>query len=206
MFFQYLEQIYGISNFEWIEKLSKATKNIHSALGNTTENGRKNYACDLIGSSRTDLKEVVYFEQSGGSHDNNEKHCEQDLKKVVNESINGLKEKLRNFRDCPVSEVSKLKTFSIQLIENRLTLLGVNIIGPHLYGVTELKTCEIPFGWNCVDMHIDILDMFFFLLDSLECQEKIPPALRQAIRDAGKSLEPVIRCDAWINGTRIKKQ
>lgn len=155
------------------------------------------YAVDVLGSHSG--QEILFLEQAGGSENSDASHAAGDVKKVINEAINGLRQKLRNFRNCPTDIVHKIKTFAIQIIDDRMTLLAVNLIGPKLYGVVELKSCLIPLSWEDRDLFVSIFDMMFCLMELLTAQRSLPAKIRSAqLEFAESTTNSQFLCSDWL--------
>ncbi|KAJ3147769.1 hypothetical protein HDU89_005128 [Geranomyces variabilis] len=153
-----VEHTFGTISFKWIERHTNATKDINCMMLGTDD--ATTYAVDVIGVFGGDNAELLFLEQSGGScFEKSRPHAKDDSIKVANESINGLRARLCKFLDVPVELAKKVRSYAMQLIANRLTLMSLSIVGPNEYCFVELKSACFPFAWSEVDLLQDICDL-----------------------------------------------
>ncbi|CAI2191493.1 15649_t:CDS:1 [Funneliformis geosporum] len=75
--------------------------------------------------------------------------------------------------DCSIKDAKRVRTYSIQVISNRLTLFSVSFTDRKKYLVIELATCIIPFSFDFISHFTKIFNFFKTIRTEFKEQEKL---------------------------------
>ncbi|CAI2193383.1 2282_t:CDS:2, partial [Funneliformis geosporum] len=103
--------------------------------------------------------DVWHMEVAGPPYNASEKHTLGDSKKTLRTDILNLIAILRDHLDCEVELATKIRVFSTQSINNRLTLYALSMLSDGRFLVTELATATIPFSFNARSQYKAVLRM-----------------------------------------------
>ncbi|KAI8819741.1 uncharacterized protein EV422DRAFT_105323 [Fimicolochytrium jonesii] len=198
-----LEHRTGEVRWAYIEAQATSTLQIQEVTGSRSST----YHVDVLGCSAENQYEVVFVEQSGGPTSRDQTHCLDDSEELINEAINGLRAILCENLDAPIKSAGKLRTYCIQVIRDRVTLLAVQIIGPNKYAILELKSARFPNDWEHLDLFIDVLELAFCLVAEMKKQKQARKTLRLESRSHSMSTTET-RCREWLTPvhTRVEKE
>ncbi|CAG8571490.1 21767_t:CDS:2, partial [Gigaspora rosea] len=88
---------------------------------------------------------------------------------------------LGNNLDCNIEDAKNVKTYSIQVIKNRLILFAVFLAGKKKYLAVELASCIIPFTFDAITCYIRIFNFFAIIRNEFLEQEKLQRKIRAFI-------------------------
>ncbi|CAG8590647.1 12728_t:CDS:2 [Ambispora gerdemannii] len=122
--------------YMWVEKDVRSIKEANVMfMGNIGE--RKT---DLLILRLSDARELLNVEVSGPPYRSTKKHTVGDVKKLLVMAICSLCRLLGNNLDCNIEDAKNVKTYSIQVIGDRLTLFAVSLADKRKYLAVELAS------------------------------------------------------------------
>jgi len=144
---------------------------------------------DDIGSRKTDLlvvrlsdgMEILNTEVSGPPFKATITHTVGDAKKLLMMSICSLCRIFGNNLDCSVKDAKGIKTYSIQIVGDRLTLFSVSITDQKKYLAVEIASCMIPFSFDSVSYYTKIFNFFAIIQAEFKEQEKLRKKIYSSI-------------------------
>jgi hypothetical protein len=80
--------------------------------------------------------------------------------------------------DCNIDDAKKVRTYSIQVIGNRLTLFAVSLFDKKKYLALELSLCIIPFAFDAITCYMKIFNFFAIIRNEFVEQEKLQKKIR----------------------------
>ncbi|CAG8557479.1 11358_t:CDS:2, partial [Paraglomus occultum] len=123
-----------------------------------------------------------------------EKHTLDDSKKTLQTDILNLIAILRDHLDCEVKLAAKIRVFSTQSINNRLTLYALSMLPDGRFLVTELATATIPFSFNARSQYKAVLRMMAIFHDEVIKQEALMEKInRSVLRTKETKVRDVLR-------------
>ncbi|CAJ0768977.1 3226_t:CDS:2, partial [Entrophospora sp. SA101] len=166
--FRSFRNSYPEIKYHWIEKIVES-------ISGTNEM----FMCD-IDQRKTDIsivrisdeKEILNVEVSGPPSRNTKDHTVGDIKKLLSMAVCSLCCSLGDYLDCSIEDAKKIKSYSIQVIGNRLTLFAVSLFDKKKYLAIELSSCTIPFSYDSISCYMKIFNFFAIIRkEFLEQQE-----------------------------------
>jgi hypothetical protein len=155
--------------YDWIEKdvtsIQEANKMFEEDI-----NPRKT---DLLVIRSLDGLEIMNIEVSELPFKVTREHTVGDTKKLLMMSVCSLCRIFRNNLDCSVEIAKEIKTYSIQIIGDRLTLFSVSLIGKEKFLAVKLVSCLIPFSFDTIDYYTKIFNFFMVIRTEFVNQEKL---------------------------------
>ncbi|CAG8769369.1 5720_t:CDS:2, partial [Dentiscutata erythropus] len=163
--------------YDWIEK--------HV----TSINETNNMFLDNIGPRKTDLLvihladgiEIMNTEVSGPPLKATQTHTVGDIKKLLMMSVCNLCRIFGNNLDCSVDDAKGIKTYSIQIIGDRLTLFSISLISQKKFLAVEMASCLIPFSFDTITYYTKIFNFFMTIRTEFIDQEKLRKKIYSSI-------------------------
>ncbi|CAJ0651801.1 9512_t:CDS:2 [Entrophospora sp. SA101] len=149
--------------YDWIEKEVDSIK-IANKMFMTQARLRKT---DLLVTHLVDGKEIVDVEVSGPPYNPQESHTVGDIKKLLMMAVCNLCCIFGNDLNCKIEDAKKIKSFSIQVIGDRLTLFSVSLFDRRKYLAVELASCIIPFSLDSIVYFLKIFNFFQILKNEI---------------------------------------
>ncbi|CAG8745800.1 33561_t:CDS:2 [Racocetra persica] len=163
--------------YMWIEKDVRSIKDANDMfMSNIGE--RKT---DLLILRLSDARELLNVEVSGPPYRSTKKHSVGDVKKLLMMAICNLCRLLGNNLDCNIEDAKNVKTYSIQVIGDRLTLFTVSLADKKKYLAVELASCIIPFTFDAISCYKKIFNFFAVIRNEFVEQEKLQKKIRSFI-------------------------
>ncbi|RIA99768.1 hypothetical protein C1645_730679 [Glomus cerebriforme] len=155
--------------YEWIEKNITSIKEAN------------NMFADDIGPRKTDLlvlrlsdgMEVMNTEVLGPPFKATITHTVGDVKKLLMMSLCSLCRILGNNLDCNVKDAKGIKTYSIQIVGDRLTLFFVSLADKKKYLAVEMASYMIPFSFDSISYYKKIFNFFAIIQTEFKEQEEL---------------------------------
>ncbi|CAG8720416.1 1444_t:CDS:2, partial [Funneliformis mosseae] len=155
--------------YGWIEKDVTSIK----VTNNMFEYDISSRKVDLLIQRLSDNMEVMNTEVSGSPFKTAQPHAVGDIKKLLMMSVCNLCQLFRSNLDCSVKDAKGVRTYSIQVIGDRLTLFSVSLIDRKKYLAIELATCIIPFSFDSISHFTKIFSFFKTIRNEFKEQEKL---------------------------------
>jgi hypothetical protein len=186
--FKYYERTFLNLEFDWIESQARAAKIMKSS----TNSGI--VRVDVKATRSYDGLDVWHMEVAGPPYNASEKHTLGDSKKTLRTDILNLIAILRDHLDCEVELATKIRVFSTQSINNRLTLYALSMLSDGRFLVTELATATIPFSFNARSQYKAVLRMMAIFHDEMIKQEALMEKInRSVLRTKKTKVRDVLR-------------
>ncbi|CAB4434654.1 unnamed protein product [Rhizophagus irregularis] len=115
--------------YMWLEKDVRSIKEANIMF--TSNFGERK--TDLLILRLSDARELLNVEVSGPPYRLTKKHTVGDVKKLLIMAICSLCRLLGNSLDCNIEDAKNVKTYSIQVIGDRLTLFAVSLVEKRNY-------------------------------------------------------------------------
>ncbi|CAG8579517.1 13471_t:CDS:2 [Funneliformis mosseae] len=122
--------------YMWLEKDVRSIKEANIMF--TSNFGERK--TDLLILRLSDARELLNVEVSGPPYRLTKKHTVGDVKKLLIMAICSLCRLLGNSLDCNIEDAKNVKTYSIQVIGDRLTLFAVSLVEKRKYLAVELAS------------------------------------------------------------------
>ncbi|CAG8660516.1 19539_t:CDS:2, partial [Dentiscutata erythropus] len=129
----------------------------------------------------SDARELLNVEVSGPPYRSTKKHTVGDIKKLLIMAICNLCRLLGNNLDCNIEDAKNVKTYSIQVIGDRLTLFAVSLANKKKYLAVELASCIIPLTFDAISCYKKIFNFFAVIRKEFVEQEKLQKKIRSYI-------------------------
>nr|CAG8542006.1 5713_t:CDS:2 [Entrophospora candida] len=160
--------------YHWIEKYVTSIKDVNNMFMNNLGERKT----DLLVLRQSDGREVLLMEVSGPPFKIDEKHTVGDAKKLLIMAICSLCRIFGDNLDCNIDDAKKVRTYSIQVIGNRLTLFAVSLFDKKKYLALELSSCIIPFAFDAITCYMKIFNFFAIIRNEFVEQEKLQKKIR----------------------------
>ena len=112
---------------------------------------------DLLVIRLSDGLEIMNTEVSEPSFKVTQEHTVRNAKKLLMMSVCSFCQMLGNNLDCSIEIAKGIKTYSIQIINDHLTLFSVSLIGKEKFLSVELVFCLIPFSFDAIHYYTKYL-------------------------------------------------
>ncbi|RGB32388.1 hypothetical protein C1646_743887 [Rhizophagus diaphanus] len=129
----------------------------------------------------SDARELLNVEVSGPPYRSMKKHTVGDVKKLLIMAICSLCRLLGNNLNCNIEDAKNVKTYSIQVIGDRLTLFSVSLADKRKYLAVELASCIIPFAFDAITCYMRIFNFFAVIRNEFVEQENLQKKIRSFI-------------------------
>jgi hypothetical protein len=86
-----------------------------------------------------------------------------------------------NNLDCSVKDAKGIKTYSIQVVGDRLTFFSVSITDQKKYLAVEIASCMIPFPFDSISYYTKIFNFFAIIQAEFKEQEKLRKKIYSSI-------------------------
>ena len=146
----------------WVEKDVRLIKEANIMFMSNIRKQKTN----LLILRLSDARELLNVEVSGPPYRSTKKHTVGDVKKLLIMAICSLCRLLGNNLDCNIEDAKNVKTYSIQVIGDRLTLFAVSLVGKRKYLAVELASCVIPFAFDAITCYMKIFNFFAVIRSS----------------------------------------
>ncbi|PKY45430.1 hypothetical protein RhiirA4_443732 [Rhizophagus irregularis] len=163
--------------YMWLEKDVRSIKEANIMF--TSNFGERK--TDLLILRLSDARELLNVEVSGPPYRLTKKHTVGDVKKLLIMAICSLCRLLGNSLDCNIEDAKNVKTYSIQVIGDRLTLFAVSLVEKRKYLAVELASCVIPFAFDAITCYMKIFNFFSVIRSEFVEQEKLQKKIRSFI-------------------------
>nr|CAG8477317.1 10514_t:CDS:2 [Entrophospora candida] len=160
--------------YEWIEKDVRSVKE----AGRMFAINIKSRKTDLLVIRLSDATEILHVEVSGPPFKADKKHTIGDIKKLLMMAVCNLCRILASNFDCPIDYAKKVKSYSIQVIGDKLTLFSVSLVDKKKYLAIELASCVIPFSFEEIGCYIKIFNFFAIIRNEFSEQKKLLKKIR----------------------------
>ncbi|CAI2196622.1 5483_t:CDS:2, partial [Funneliformis geosporum] len=167
--FKFYESTFGNLYFDWIETHSPASKLTKSR----TYSGI--VKVDAKGVRVFDDKEIFHAEVSGppSSSSSQHGHAVNDTTKSIHTDILNLIAILLDHLRAPVENATKIKVFSLQAIEYRITLYSLNMSKNGTFLTSELYSTLLPFSFDAISKYKGVLYMMAIFHEEITKQISI---------------------------------
>ncbi|CAG8651162.1 14986_t:CDS:2, partial [Acaulospora morrowiae] len=155
--FKLVEYVFGTITTYWIEKeimSTKATEFVDNPIGEPVSKKADALATDL-----THNIDVMNMESSGGPFQQDRKHTLEDSEKISNTGVNILLTSLRKYLGASIETAKKLKTFNIQIVEDRIMLMEVSLYKPRICKEIEVRSAVFPFALSSIGEYMRIFEL-----------------------------------------------
>ncbi|GBB83610.1 hypothetical protein RclHR1_01030025 [Rhizophagus clarus] len=173
---------FGNVSFDWIESHSPASKLTKSP----TNSGI--VKVDIRDVRLFDDKEIFHAEVSGPPSPSSDDHAINDAKKSLHTDILNLIAILLDHLRVPVENATKIKVFSLQVIEYRMTLYLLNMLNDGTFLTSELYSTLLPFSLDAISKYKGILYLMAVLHEEITKQISIMKDFDLAVHHNGKSI------------------
>ncbi|RIA90324.1 hypothetical protein C1645_737965 [Glomus cerebriforme] len=144
---------------------------------------------DDIGPQKTDLlvlrlsdrMEVMNTEVSGPPFKAIITHTVRDAKKLLMMSVCSLCRILGNNLDYSIKDTKEIKTYSIQIVGDQLTLFSVSLTDKKKYLAVEMASCMIPFSFDSISYYKKIFNFFAIIQTEFKEQKKLRKKIYSSI-------------------------
>ncbi|PKY55772.1 hypothetical protein RhiirA4_548898 [Rhizophagus irregularis] len=163
--------------YDWIEKNVTSIREANNMFVDDIS-PRKT---DLLVVRLSDGMEILNTEVSGPPFKATISHTVGDVKKLLMMSICSLCRIFGNNLDCSAKDAKGIKTYSIQVVGDRLTLFSVSITDQKKYLAVELASCMIPFSFDSISYYMKIFNFFAIIQAEFKEQEKLRKKIYSSI-------------------------
>ncbi|CAG8708759.1 10088_t:CDS:2 [Cetraspora pellucida] len=163
--------------YDWIEKNVTSIREANNMFVDAIS-PRKT---DLLVVRLSDGMEILNTEVSGPPFKATITHTVGDAKKLLMMSICSLCRIFGDNLDCSVNDAKRIKTYSIQVVGDRLTLFSVSITDQKKYLAVEIASCIIPFSFDSISYYTKIFNFFAIIQDEFKEQEKLRKKIHSSI-------------------------
>ncbi|CAB4481787.1 unnamed protein product [Rhizophagus irregularis] len=171
--FKFYEVTFGNVSFDWIESHSPASKLTKSP----TNSGVRLF----------DDKEIFHAEVSA-HHRHHQVIMLLTAKKSLHTDILNLIAILLDHLRVLVEDATKVKVFSLQVIEYRMTLYSLNMLNDGTFLTSELYSTLLPFSLDAISKYKGILYLMAVLHEEITKQISIMKDFDLAVHHNGKSI------------------
>ncbi|PKC13410.1 hypothetical protein RhiirA5_372277 [Rhizophagus irregularis] len=179
--FKFYEVTFGNVSFDWIESHSPASKLTKSP----TNSGI--VKVDISGVRLFDDKEIFHAEVSA-HHRHHQVIMLLTAKKSLHTDILNLIAILLDHLRVLVEDATKVKVFSLQVIEYRMTLYSLNMLNDGTFLTSELYSTLLPFSLDAISKYKGILYLMAVLHEEITKQISIMKDFDLAVHHNGKSI------------------
>jgi len=165
--FKFYERTFSLIEFDWIESYAHTAKIMKSS----TNSGI--VKVDIKGTRMSDGLDIFHMEVVGSPCNATDRHVMGDAKKTMKMDILNLIAILRNHLDCRISLATKIRVYSIQSINARLTLYALSMLSDGRFLVSELATAVMPFNFNGRSQYKGVLRMMAIFHSEITKQEEL---------------------------------
>ncbi|CAI2192327.1 6581_t:CDS:2, partial [Funneliformis geosporum] len=169
----------------WIEKDATSIK-VANKMFEDDIGSRK---VDILIQRLTDNKEILNTEVSGPPFKSALPHTVGDTKKLLMMSVCSLCQLFSDNLDCGTEDAKRIRTYSIQVIGNRLTLFAVSLTDRKKYLALEMATCLIPFSFDTISHFTKIFNFFRIIRTEFKEQNQ----LRKKISNLADNINTRVR-------------
>ncbi|CAG8567173.1 11139_t:CDS:10, partial [Funneliformis mosseae] len=197
--FKYYETTFGNISFDWIESHSPAGKLTKS----TTNSGI--IKVDVRGVRLLDDKEIIHVEVSGPPSSPSERHSTDDTKKSLHTDILNLISILLDQLDLSVEVATRIKVYSFQVIEYRITLYSLNMMNDGSFLASELFSAIFPFSFDARAKYKQILllmGIFHIVTNQISLMQELDLEINF---HEGKSVRSVLKIPTALKELLQKK-
>ncbi|PKK65747.1 hypothetical protein RhiirC2_785706 [Rhizophagus irregularis] len=192
--FKLVEYVFGTIITYWIEKeimSTKATEFVDDPIGDPVSKKADALATDL-----TYNLDVMNMESSGGPFQQDRKHTLEDSEKISNTGVNILLTSLRKYLCASVETAKKLKTYNIQIVEDRITLMEVSLYKPRICKEIEVRSAVFPFALSSIGEYMRIFELISYYVDGLLKRQEV---IRELSKESNgvKEVTSEIFSDWW---------
>ncbi|PKY56481.1 hypothetical protein RhiirA4_507299 [Rhizophagus irregularis] len=169
--FKLIEYVFGNVTTYWIEKeilSTKAMEFIDDPTGELTKKKVDALATDFIYNT-----DVMNLESSGGPLQQDRKHTLGDSDKISNTGVDILLQCLRKYLGASIETAKKLKSYSIQIIEDRITLIEVSLYKPRVCKEVEVRNAVFPFALSSIGEYMRVFELVSYYVDGLLSRQEI---------------------------------
>ncbi|CAG8576337.1 4066_t:CDS:2 [Ambispora gerdemannii] len=192
--FKLVEYVFGTITTYWIEKQimsTKATEFIDDPTGELTSKKVDGLATDI-----TYNIDVMNMELSGGPFQQDRKHTLEDSEKISNTGVNILLMSLRKYLGASIETAKKLKTYNIQIVEDRITLIEVSLYKPQICKEVEVRSAVFPFALSSIGEYMRVFELISYYVNGLLKRQKILQELSNE-NNGVKEITSEIFLDWW---------
>ncbi|CAG8725402.1 7424_t:CDS:2, partial [Acaulospora morrowiae] len=169
--FKLVEYVFGTIITYWVEKeimSTKATEFVDNPIDEPVSKKADALVTDL-----TYNIDVMNMESSGGPFQQDRKHTLEDSEKISNTGVNILLTSLRKYLGASVETAKKLKTFNIQIVEDRITLMEVSLYKPRICKEIEVRSAVFPFSLSSIGEYMRIFELIAYYVDGLLKRQEV---------------------------------
>jgi hypothetical protein len=168
--FKYIEYVFGLVTFNWVEKnmmMTKALQFVEDPDKKTTT-----YKVDALAIVKENHREFATIEVSGGPIEQDRPHTLGDTKKTLMEGCEMLQGTLQQYLDASLEAAKQLKFYTMQVIVDRIVLVEISVHESGFKAV-EVRGARWPFSWNSVVEYMHIFELIAYFMKNLRDQEKV---------------------------------
>ncbi|KAF0475633.1 hypothetical protein F8M41_024581 [Gigaspora margarita] len=148
--FKFYERTFSSIEFDWIESHVHNAKIMKSAINSGI------VKVDIKGTRVSDGLVIFHMEVAGPPCNATDKHIMGDTIKTMRTDNLNLIAILRNHLDCGISLATKIRVYSIQSINARLTLYALSMLSDGRFLANELATAVIPFSFLVAEVNTKV--------------------------------------------------
>ncbi|CAB4382634.1 unnamed protein product [Rhizophagus irregularis] len=163
--------------YMWVEKDVRSIKEANTMFKSNLGERKT----DLLILRLSDARELLNVEVSGPPYKSTKKHTVGDVKKLLIMAVCSLNRLLGNNLNCNIEDAKNVKTYSIQVIGDRLTLFSVSLADKMKYLAVELVSCIVPFAFDAITCYMRIFNFFAVIRNEFVEQEKLQKKIRSFI-------------------------
>ncbi|RUS27258.1 hypothetical protein BC938DRAFT_483507 [Jimgerdemannia flammicorona] len=195
--FKYVEYVFGLVTFHWVEKNMLFTKALQFV--DDPDKPTTTYKVDALAIVKTNHREFATIEASGGPIEQDRSHTLGDTEKALLEGVELLQGTLQQYLDASLETAKKLKFYTMQIIGmfcklsvvlitldlstslliqfcfftvDRIVLVEISMHVSNFKAV-EVRSARWPFSWNSVGEYMHIFELVAYFVKQLHEQEEV---------------------------------
>ncbi|CAI2177682.1 8744_t:CDS:2 [Funneliformis geosporum] len=178
--FKFYERTFLSLDIDWIESHSRSAKIFKS------ESNSGIVLVDAKATRISDGLDIWHLEVAGPPCNAIDKHVLGDSKKTFQTDILNLISILREHLDCDMDLATKIKVFSTQSINNRLTLYSLNLLPNGRFLSCELASAVLPFSLIGRGQYKSVLRTMSIFHDEITKQEMLFEEINKTVTRSKK--------------------
>lgn len=165
--------------FVWGEKAIKQMSSLYIVDANYVKSGVNRKLLDGIGTLEQEDISWLLLESSGYSEQQNYNHSVEDCLKNIKNGTDSLKYVMSKFKNASINTMKKMKIFSVQIINTKMTLICYQLHSGNKWQAYECCSCTMPLLNNQKSLLIPVFEMFAYLFEEIATQKPLYETLRQ---------------------------
>lgn len=164
--------------YAWCEKKAKDSDYIWLATNNFIKQKGNLKLLDGIGSLTVKELNYLIIESSGYNNANGSSHALNDTLKNIKAASDNLKSFISNYKQASFNTLKRVRLYTCQIIENKMTLVRYMIKSPSQWQVVECCSASVPLTFSEAIKYTKVFHLFAFLyVCILEHETTLPLSL-----------------------------